>query len=64
MSTDRQEGQEPVALSCYEAMAEQYAAAVDTKPYNAYYERPAVLSLLPALAGLNVLARSTIIGVH
>lgn len=46
---------EPVALSCYEAMAERYAAEVDTKPHNAYYERPAVLSLLPPVAGLNVL---------
>jgi SAM-dependent methyltransferase len=46
---------EPVALSCYEAMAEKYAAAVDTKPHNAYYERPAVLSLLPSVAGWNVL---------
>jgi SAM-dependent methyltransferase len=36
-------------------MAEKYAAEVDTKPHNAYYERPAVLSLLPPLAGLNIL---------
>jgi SAM-dependent methyltransferase len=36
-------------------MAEKYAAAVDTKPHNAYYERPAVLSLLPSVAGWNVL---------
>ena len=53
---ENNEGQgEPVALPCYEQMAEEYAAAVDTKPYNAYYERPAVLSLLPPVAGLEVL---------
>jgi SAM-dependent methyltransferase len=39
----------------YEGMAEKYIAAVDSKPYNALYERPAVLSLLPPLAGLDVL---------
>lgn len=55
MSADGREFEEPIALSCYEAMAEQYAAAVDTLPHNAYYERPAVLSLLPSVAGLNVL---------
>lgn len=46
---------EPIALPCYEAMAEEYAAAVDAKPFNAYYERPAVLSLLPPVAGRRVL---------
>jgi SAM-dependent methyltransferase len=55
MSTGCERKREPVALSCYEAMAEKYAAAVDTKPHNAYYERPAVLSLLPSVGGLNVL---------
>jgi SAM-dependent methyltransferase len=45
---------EPVAYSCYEAMAEAYAASVDEAPYNAYYERPAVVSLLPPLEGLNI----------
>ena len=29
---------EPIALPCYEAMAEAYAAAVDAKPFNACYE--------------------------
>jgi len=55
MTTDSREHEEPIALSCYEAMAEEYAAAVDTKPHNAYYERPAVLSLLPPVAELHVL---------
>lgn len=41
--------------SVYEKIADQYAAVVDTKPQNAFYERPAMLSLLPPLAGLDVL---------
>lgn len=45
----------PIALDAYEAMAEAYAAKVDTKPHNAYYERPATLSLLPEVAGKRVL---------
>ena len=45
----------PVALDAYEAMAEEYAARVETKPFNAYYERPATLSLLPEVRGLHVL---------
>jgi SAM-dependent methyltransferase len=39
----------------YEQFADRYAAAVDTKPHNAYYERPATLSLLPDVSGLRVL---------
>lgn len=39
----------------YEEIADAYAARVDTKPYNAEYDRPAVLSLLPPLVGLSVL---------
>jgi hypothetical protein len=34
----------PIALDAYEALAEAYAAVIDTKPHNAYYERPATLS--------------------
>jgi SAM-dependent methyltransferase len=37
----------PVAQQAYDALAESYAQRVDTKPHNAYYERPATLSLLP-----------------
>lgn len=39
----------------YEGKAQKYAQTVDTKPWNAYYERPAVLSLLPPLENANVL---------
>ena len=45
----------PIALEAYERLAEAYAAMVETKPHNAYYERPATLSLLPAVAGKRVL---------
>ena len=41
--------------SCYEAIAGRYAATVDTKPWNAHYERPALVSMLPALKGAKVL---------
>ena len=39
----------------YEQFAERYAASVETKAHNAYYERPATLSLLPNVQGLRVL---------
>ncbi len=45
----------PVALEAYEALARRYAAMVDRKAENAYYERPAMLSLLPPVAGKRVL---------
>lgn len=45
----------PIALDAYEALAEAYAAVIDSKPHNAYYERPATLSLLPDVKGKRVL---------
>ncbi len=45
----------PIALESYERMADLYASQLATKPYNAYYERPALLALLPPLSGLSVL---------
>lgn len=39
----------------YGQFAERYAAAVETKAHNAYYERPATVSLLPNVQGLRVL---------
>ncbi len=48
-------GRKPVALEAYETLAERYAAMIDTKPHNAYYERPATLSLLPQVRGQRVL---------
>ncbi len=45
----------PIALDAYEMLAESYASVIDTKPHNAYYERPATLSLLPEVRGKRVL---------
>lgn len=44
-----------VSFDSYEEMAEIYFTYVDTKPYNAYYERPATISLLPEVKGNKVL---------
>jgi len=44
-----------ISLDAYNNMAEYYFKFVDTKPYNAYYERPAILSLLPKVEDKNVL---------
>ena len=39
----------------YDEVADRYVRQVDTNPFNADYERPATLALLPPLAGLEVL---------
>lgn len=44
-----------VSFNSYEEMAEHYFTYVDTKPFNAYYERPATLSLLTDVKGKKVL---------
>lgn len=46
---------EPIAQQAYDLLAEAYAAQVATKPHNAYYERPATLSLLPDVQGKRAL---------
>ena len=45
----------PIAYEAYEKLADAYAAQSDTKPHNAYYERPAMFSLMPDLNGRDVL---------
>src|SRR5262245_31966134 len=45
----------PIALEAYSRLADAYAARIDTKAHNAFYDRPAVLSLLPAVKGKQVL---------
>jgi 2-polyprenyl-3-methyl-5-hydroxy-6-metoxy-1,4-benzoquinol methylase len=45
----------PVASDAYETLAEAYAAVIETKPHNAYCERPATLSLLPDVKNKRVL---------
>jgi SAM-dependent methyltransferase len=39
----------------YDTLAEVYAADIDENPYNALYERPGIISLLPPVRGLDVL---------
>ncbi len=45
----------PLGRRDYEGFARRYAERASTKPHNAYYERPATLSLLPDVAGRRVL---------
>lgn len=45
----------PLAYNAYQQLAEAYDRHVDTKPHNAYYERPAMLALLPDLSSAKVL---------
>jgi len=47
--------EESVSLDAYEEMAKYYFEDVDKKPYNAYYERPATISLIPDVSGKTVL---------
>jgi SAM-dependent methyltransferase len=53
-SDARKMHRDALALLAYETLAEQYSALAPTKPHNAYYNRPAMLSLLPALQGKRV----------
>ena len=43
------------AAATYERIADAYAARIDTKPHNAFYDRPAVISLWPDVARMRVL---------
>ncbi len=45
----------PIALDAYRKLAEAYSRIVETKPHNAYLERPATMSLLPDVRGKRVL---------
>src|SRR5262249_42346110 len=47
--------EKPIALEAFNQLAEAYAARIDTKAHNAFYDRPAVLSLLPPVGGKRVL---------
>ena len=50
-----EKGREPVSRKAYEKLADSYSARAPTKPHNAYYERPATLSLLGGIGGKRVL---------
>jgi ubiquinone/menaquinone biosynthesis C-methylase UbiE len=55
MATSTNHPKNPIAQDAYNQLADAYAQRVGTKPHNAYYERPATLSLLPDLKGQYVL---------
>jgi SAM-dependent methyltransferase len=46
--------EDSLALEAFEALAEWFAARAPRKPHNAFYDRPAVLSLLPPVKGMRV----------
>ncbi len=46
---------QPIAYAAYQELADHYAAGVDTKPHNAFYERPAMVGMWPDLDGKQVL---------
>lgn len=45
----------PIAYDAYQELADHYAAGIDTKPHNAYYDRPAMVELWPELRDKQVL---------
>lgn len=45
----------PLAYDAYQDLAEHYAAHIETKPHNAYYDRPAMVEMWPELEGRRVL---------
>ena len=51
----REQDDQPIALEAYEALADRYAARIDSKAENAFVETPATLSLLPEVEGKRVL---------
>lgn len=53
MADDRKT--EQAAAATYDRIADRYAERIDTKPHNAYYDRPAVISLWQDLDGRDVL---------
>ena len=47
--------EKPIAYEAYQKLASHYAAGIDTKPHNAYYDRPTMVGLWPDVNGLKVL---------
>lgn len=45
----------PIAQDAYDKLAEEYADQVESRPYNAYLEQPAMMDLLPEVSGKRVL---------
>ena len=47
--------EDKISFNSYEEMAGYYYEHVDEKPFNAYYERPGLISLIPEVEGKRVL---------
>jgi ubiquinone/menaquinone biosynthesis C-methylase UbiE len=47
--------EKPLAYDAYQELADHYAAGLETKPHNAYYDRPAMVAMWPELSGKRVL---------
>lgn len=47
--------EKPPAYEAYQTLADAYANNIDSKPHNAFYDRPAMLSLLPEVTGKRIL---------
>jgi 2-polyprenyl-3-methyl-5-hydroxy-6-metoxy-1,4-benzoquinol methylase len=47
--------EKPLAYDAYQELADHYAAGLETKPHNAYYDRPAMIAMWPELSGRRVL---------
>ncbi|MGF1636669.1 MAG: class I SAM-dependent methyltransferase [Cyclobacteriaceae bacterium] len=46
---------EPISYEAYQFLADYYSEIAPTKDYNAYYDRPAILSLLDPIEGKEIL---------
>lgn len=44
-----------ISYQAYQEMAHYYAHEINEKPYNAYYERPGIITLMPEVTDLRVL---------
>ncbi len=53
-----------IANHAYNKLAQSYNEKVDTKPHNAYYDRPAVQSLIPNIENKNILDAGCGTGVY
>ena len=53
--TRKADKEPPLSAQAFERLADEFAARVETKAHNAYYEKPAMLALLPDVAGKRVL---------
>jgi SAM-dependent methyltransferase len=47
--------EQPIAREVFDRLADAYAARIETKAHNAFYDRPAMTSLLPPVEGKRVL---------